>query len=530
MSTIEIENYISENLSKISPELKTADPIIISENLGVKYIIGHKRENLQSRMFNLLLRKNKNKYFWALKGVSFTGYAGDIIGVIGSNGAGKSTLCRMIAGLLKPDMGSIRVNGNVSALLSLGTGFNTQLSGRENIYLNAMMLGFSKKNIDMIYKEIQEFSGLGHFIDEPLKNYSSGMRARLAFSVGAMIKPDILILDEALSAGDIEFSEKAGKKLHQIIQKSKIVIVVTHNLGFVEKYCSTALWIEKGSLQTVGRPVEVVKQYRDSVSKRAGTPRKIKFARPSVAHPSVEPGIRDVVNVNNIGVKFKLHKKKSSKNNGSTREFWPLKNINFSVKKGEVVGIIGRNGEGKTTLCRILTGILKPDRGNVFVDGKTTALLTFGAGFNMQLTGRDNIFLNGLMLGISKKKLKQVMNDIIEFSELETYIDQPVKKYSNGMRSRLGFSIAAMIKPDIFIIDEALNAGDISFYAKASVKIQELLEEAKAVIVVTHSMSFVSQVCTRGLWLENGIIQHDGPAKETVAIYEAAVKKGSSFV
>jgi len=521
MTNIKLDNFLSEKELKVRAAVKTADPIIIAKDLGIKYIIGNNRENLQSRVFNFVLHQNTNRYFWALDKMSFTGYAGEIIGVIGTNGAGKTTLCKTIAGLLKPDTGNIIVNGKVSALMSLGAGFNYQLSGRENIYLNAMMLGFTKKNIDIIFNDILEFSGLGHFIDEPLKNYSSGMRARLAFSVGAMIKPEILILDEALSAGDIEFSEKAGKKLRQIIKESKIVLVVTHNLDFVEKFCSTTLWIEKGKLQASGKPDEIVKQYRDSVSKKKNVPRQIQLAR-----PSFEISNKPVVIVNNMGIKFKLHNDKN--NTGNARELWPLKDINFSVKKGDVVGIIGRNGEGKTTLCRILSGILKPDKGEVFVDGKTTALLTFGAGFNLQLTGRNNIFLNGLMLGIPKKRLHHVMDDIIEFSELEEYIDQPVKKYSNGMFSRLGFSIAAMIKPDIFIIDEALNAGDISFYEKASAKIQELLEEAKAVIVVTHSMSFVNQVCTRGLWLENGVIRHDGPARETVAIYESAVRNNSS--
>ena len=346
------------------------------------------------------------------------------------------------------------------------------------------------------------------------------MLARLAFSVGAMLEPEILILDEALSAGDIEFSEKAGKKLQQIIGQSKLVIVVTHNLSFVQKYCSKALWIDQGSVRAAGKPDMVVMQYLDAVFKTAVPIPKIEFSK-----PAVKVGTQDVVSVKNLGFKFRLQKHKSS--GSRKRNFWPLKNISFTVKKGEVLGIIGRNGEGKTTLCRILSGILKPDRGTLFVDGTTTALLTFGAGFNIQLSGRDNIFINGLMLGISKKKLKNVANEIIEFAEIKEYIDQPVKKYSLGMWARLGFSIAASIRPDILIIDEALNAGDVSFFEKASKKIQELLKEAKAVIVVTHSMSFVNEVCTRGIWIENGVVMHDGPPEQTVKLYESAVREKS---
>ncbi|HBC93041.1 MAG TPA: teichoic acid ABC transporter ATP-binding protein, partial [Pelotomaculum sp.] len=198
---------------------------------------------------------------------------------------------------------------------------------------------------------------------------------------------------------------------------------------------------------------------------------------------------------------------------------------NFTVHEGDIVGIIGPNGAGKSTLCRVLSGILKADKGEVFVEGEVTALLSFGTGFNMQLTGRDNVYLNGMMLGIPKKKLLGLYEDIMEFSGLGKFMDQPVKNYSNGMKSRLGFSVAAMIKPDLFIIDEALSVGDASFFEKASAKIQELIGKAKAVIVVTHNMSFVEKVCTRALWLGDGIIKFDGDPKEAVIQYRQSLKR-----
>lgn len=520
MGKIQIEQMVDNSPSEcLTQRQSLGEPVIIAEDLGVKYVIGSKRENLQSRVFNFLLKKKMKKEFWALKKINFTGYSGEIVGVIGPNGAGKSTFCKLITGLLRPDHGKLVVNGMVSSLLSLGTGFNHQLSGRDNIYLNAMMLGFKKKQIDHIFKDIVQFSGLGNFIEQPLKNYSTGMISRLGFSVGAMIQPEIFILDEALSAGDIKFNKKAGKKLQEIIGRSKMVIMVTHNLGFVKNFCTKALWIDKGNLIQYGDPHKTVASYQEEMKRR----RQAQNRKVSFSQPLIKKSDEDVIVVNDLGLKYNLNK--GNRFVDKEKGFWPLKKVSFTLKKGEILGIIGRNGQGKTTLCRILCGILKPDKGDAQVNGKTTTLLTFGIGFNPQLTGRDNIYLNGLLLGIPKKKLKKVEPDIIDFSEIGEYIDQPVKTYSNGMCSRLGFSIAAMVEPDIFIIDEALNAGDISFYKKASMKIQELLEKSKAVIVVTHKMQFVSQVCSRGIWLDNGVVKYDGPSKDTVSIYQEAVMK-----
>jgi teichoic acid transport system ATP-binding protein len=499
--------------------------LVEGKNIGVKYVVGSRREDVQSRAFDRLLRRGKKNEFWALRDVSLAGYSGDILGIIGSNGAGKTRLCRLISRLLRPDIGSIQVEGKVSALLSLGTGFNPILSGRENIFLNGMMLGFSKRHINDIFDEIVEFSGLGHFIEEPVKNYSSGMKSRLGFSIASTIRPDILVIDEALSAGDVEFSGKAGKKLQEIIGKSRIVIVVTHQMSFVEKYCTRALWIDAGMVRAEGLPGEVVALYREEAGKTKKQARVIDFKE-----TERRSGRGGVVEAKNLGVKFSLRHETSSKKFGNDgvpkrkRAFWALEDISFRVDEGEILGIIGRNGAGKTTLCKVLTGILRADAGKIFVDGDITALLTFGAGFNIQLTGRDNTYLNGMMLGIQKKNLKGIYPDIVEFSGLAKFMDQPVKNYSSGMRSRLGFSIAAMIKPDVFIIDEALSAGDLAFYEKASARIQELMASSKAAVVVTHSTSFVEKVCTRAIWLDHGTIKFDGKPKDAVNAYLQSVK------
>lgn len=498
--------------------------LVEAQNIGVKYIIGSKREDFKSRTFNMLLRKHKKKELWALQNISFTCYPGNIIGVIGSNGAGKTTLCRLISGLIRPNTGRIKVKGSVSALLSLGIGFNPMLSGKENIFLNGMMLGFSKKYVDHLLHEILEFSELGDFINEPVKNYSSGMKSRLGFSIAATIEPEILVIDETLNPGDISFSEKAGKRLQQIITKSKIVIIVTHNLSFVDEFCTRALWIDGGILREDGAANKVINSYTEFAR-----PGKKKASLINISKTQPNAALHEAVKLENLGLKYSLSSKNNSRNNGRSiisrpflhkkRFLWPLKDINFTVNEGEILGIIGRNGAGKTTLCRVLSGILQPDAGKIHVNGSITALLTLGAGFNLQLTGKDNIYLNGLMLGIPKRQLTDLYPQIVEFSGIKHAIDQPIKHYSSGMRSRLGFSIVAMIKPDIFIIDEILSAGDMSFYEKAVKKIQDMMEKAKAVIVVTHNMNFVLNVCTRAICIDRGVIRFSGKPDEVVKKY-----------
>lgn len=488
-------------------------PLIKARSVGIKYSADRRREDFKTLAHNLFKRRKKKGSFWALKGIDLTGYNGDIIGVIGFNGAGKTTLCRVISRLLRPDRGKIKVKGEVSALLSLGTGFNRELTGRENVYLNGMMLGFSRKEIDRIYPEIVEFSGIKDFIDEPIKVYSRGMRARLGFSIAAMLEPEILVLDEALSAGDIEFNERAAEKTREIVSQTRAVVLVSHSVNYIENHCTKAIWIEKGEIVACGDPAEVCALYREKVEEKKASQPKIRFAR--FKKTESRAGDKTAVKIKNLGVHFKL----------AHKTIWALKNVNLTIKNGEVVGIIGHNGAGKTTLCRVLCGLLKADRGKAKVNGEVTALLSLGAGFNRQLTGRDNIYLNGLMLGIPRRQIKAMFDDIVAFAELEKFIDIPVKYYSSGMVSRLGFSIAASMDPDIFIIDEALSAGDAAFKEKASERIQEIIADSKAVIIVSHNMRFIQNVCTRAVWLKNGQVMHDGSPEEAVALYRKDAQK-----
>ncbi len=488
-------------------------PLIRAENLGVYYESDRdRRDDFKSHVHRIIRGERQNDIFWALKDISFTGYAGDVLGVIGSNGAGKTTLCRVIAGLLRPNRGSLEVKGSVSALLSLGTGFDKELTGNENIYLNGMMLGFSRKNIDELLPVIQEFSGLGPFLNQPLKYYSNGMKARLGFSIASVIDAEILLIDEVLGTGDMEFKERAVKKVWELVSGAKMVFVVTHETEFITEHCTRALWIEQGEIRAAGEPRKVTAAYEQFAANRSKSKKKKLL---NIKKTKSKKGRHRAIEVANLGLQFKL--------NG--QPFWALKDINFNVFDKEILGIIGPNGAGKSTLCRLLSGIHRQDTGELKVNGTIAALLSFGTGFNPQLSGYDNIYLNGMMLGIPRQVIRRVEEEIIEFSELEDFIDKPVKHYSRGMRSRLGFSIASMLQPDIFIVDEALSAGDISFQEKAAGRMQEMLEEAKAVLIVSHSMKIIKKVCTRALLLDRGSLIFDGKAKEAVELYRSRVKE-----
>ncbi|WP_412733904.1 ABC transporter ATP-binding protein [Heyndrickxia sporothermodurans] len=503
-----------ENQNKDLPQNKSKEVVIQANNIGVSFYANHRKDDFKSRIFRFMKEGSKtevNKVVWPLADICFTGYKGEILGIIGSNGAGKTTLCKIITGILKPDKGEIYVDGKVSALFSLGMGFNKELTGRENVYLNGMMLGISKEKINHYIDEIHEFSELGVFMDQPMKYYSSGMKARLGFSVASHLDPEILILDEALNTGDTQFSKKAADKMKELVSKAKMVIIVTHSLKYAQNNCDRLIWLDNGLVRDVGDPVNIIEKYKATVP--PPPPRRKK----NLQLDRIDTTIRDnvVVKAKDLGISYKLGKE----------TFWALRNINFEIKEGEVVGIIGHNGAGKSTLCKVLTKILTPDMGEIIVEGETTALLGYGTGFSPQITGTDNIYLNGMLLGIPKEKIKLNYDEIVDFSGLKKAINKPVKSYSSGMKARLGFSIAATLQPDIFIIDEALSTGDMEFKQKASEKIQNMMERAKAVIIVTHSMTFVEQMCTRAIWMEKGQIVFDGEPKETVAKYCGKVKK-----
>ncbi|QNB10653.1 ABC transporter ATP-binding protein [Paraburkholderia bannensis] len=200
-------------------------------------------------------------------------------------------------------------------------------------------------------------------------------------------------------------------------------------------------------------------------------------------------------------------------------EFWALNDVSFDVKKGETVGIIGRNGSGKSTLLQMICGTLSPTQGHVDVNGRVAALLELGAGFNPEFTGRENIFMNGTLLGLSKQEIEERYDDIVAFADVGMFIDQPVKMYSSGMYVRVAFAIAASMDPAILIVDEALAVGDLAFQAKCMIRLRELMDRGTTVLFVSHDMSSVQNICSKVLWLKQGRSVAYGDPKQVVGEY-----------
>lgn len=225
-------------------------------------------DNIKEYVIRLLTRKLHYTEFWALKDVSFKVEKGDRVGVMGFNGAGKSTLLKVIAGVLKPTMGSVKVVGTIAPMLELGAGFDPNYSGKENIYLYGTTMGYSRKFIDEKFDEIVEFSELQEFIDAPLKSYSSGMKSRLGFAIATAVKPDVLILDEVLSVGDAAFKEKSEQRILDMIDDGVTVLYVSHSTDRVRKICNKAIILTKGQVVAQGDADEICDIYTEMVNSK----------------------------------------------------------------------------------------------------------------------------------------------------------------------------------------------------------------------------------------------------------------------
>ena len=244
--------------------------------------------------------------------------------------------------------------------------------------------------------------------------------------------------------------------------------------------------------------------------------------------PTIDDNV--AIRVTNLSMDFKYSKDKIDslkeyiirtikRDKRKSRKVRVLDNINFEVKRGEKLGILGFNGAGKSTLLKIISGIYEPSEGEVKINGKIAPLLELSAGFDKNYTGRDNIYLNGAFLSMDKKYLDSKIDEIIEYSELGEYIDVPIKNYSKGMKAKLGFSIATLIEPDILIIDEILSVGDIKFRKKSGKKINEMMAEGVTVILVSHSIRQVKRICDRCIWIDDGKLVMEGPAEEVCNAY-----------
>ena len=236
-----------------------------------------------------------------------------------------------------------------------------------------------------------------------------------------------------------------------------------------------------------------------------------------------------MIHIENVSVRYKMSydRVKSIKEylvqlvRGKLRyeEFWALKNVSFDVKKGEVVGIVGHNGAGKSTMLKVISGILKPTEGNVSVGGNIVPMLELGSGFDFDLTGRENVFLNGAILGYPKQYLKEKYDEIVEFSELGKFIDVPLRNYSSGMLMRLAFSIATVVNPEILIVDEILAVGDAAFQKKSYARMKELMSGGTTVLFVSHDLNQIREMCDRVVWLDHGQVKMFGETKPVCDAY-----------
>ena len=243
---------------------------------------------------------------------------------------------------------------------------------------------------------------------------------------------------------------------------------------------------------------------------------------------------KEALIVDNVSMKFNLSSEKvdnikeyiikSIKHQISYDEFWSLRNVSFTMNKGERMGILGLNGAGKSTLLKVISGVYKPREGKVIRHGKVVPLLELGAGFDQQYTGKENIFLYGTVLGYTKGCLEDKYDEIVEFSELGKFIDVPIKNYSSGMKSELGFSIATIANPDILILDEVLSVGDAKFRKKSEAKIMQLMEGGTTVLFVSHSLAQVRRICDRAMILDHGTLKAIGGIDEIPNQYEAMIE------
>lgn len=245
---------------------------------------------------------------------------------------------------------------------------------------------------------------------------------------------------------------------------------------------------------------------------------------------SPEMGPQSLLSFQDAGVCYRLVKEPQLKFKDAllsllkarpSRDFWALRHLNLELLKGQVLGLVGHNGAGKSTLCRLIAGILDCDEGRLDVRGRVTSMLGVGIGFQEELTGRDNVFLSGALLGYSRQDMADRFTDITTFADIGEFIDVPIKKWSPGMKARLGFAIGAHLQGDILLLDEVLGVGDEAFRKRCQKRLKELMEQAQGIVIVSHSTDMLSQLCTHVAWLDAGRLKQHGPAKEVLTQYRA---------
>lgn len=244
----------------------------------------------------------------------------------------------------------------------------------------------------------------------------------------------------------------------------------------------------------------------------------------------------NIINVDHVSMRFNLAQEKTEtlkeyavkllRGQLMFNEFYALKDVSFQVERGESVALIGRNGSGKSTMLKVIAGVMYPSQGSVRVNGEIAPMIELGAGFDLELTARENIFLNGAVLGHDRAYMQEHFESIIDFAELKDFVDVPVKNYSSGMLARLGFAVATEVKADLLVVDEVLAVGDFMFQQKCQKRLADMLAGDTTLLFVSHNSQQVQELCRRAIWLDHGVVRGDGPSTEVCAAYESAMQRG----
>lgn len=272
------------------------------------------------------------------------------------------------------------------------------------------------------------------------------------------------------------------------------------------------------SLPTLSETPRVEPRSENAASEAGAEPPRVEPVETQETIRLEHVGVRYRVPTERIGT-FKEYMIRSVQRKVQHREFWALRDVSMSIYRGEVLGLIGHNGAGKSTMLKLVARVLRPTEGRVLVRGHIAPLLEFGAGFHAELTGRENVFLNGALLGFTRAEMNAKFKRIVDFAELWDFIDAPMRTYSSGMWARLGFAVATDVKPDVLIVDEVLAVGDESFQRKSAARMQEFRDRGATILFVSHQMALIEAMCHRAAWLDHGQLRAIGPVREVIQAY-----------
>jgi ABC-type polysaccharide/polyol phosphate transport system ATPase subunit len=433
------------------------DDVAISvRNVGKMYYLYDRPQDRLKQAF-LWGRKKLYREFWALRDVSFEVRRGEALGIIGRNGAGKSTLLQILAGTLPPTTGEVQINGQVAAMLELGSGFNPEFTGRENVYLNGAILGFSQEEMEELFDEIAVFADIGEFIDQPVKLYSSGMFVRLAFAVQACLEPDVLIVDEVLSVGDIFFQQKCYARLDKLLSQGTAIILVSHDMGAIEKYSSETMLLDRGGCVFLGQPNEAVQRFY-----------------------LLERSDRKDLNFTALTDKNQ-NRQASLEENGDDIADWPDETAFLELDSASILG-------GQGARC---TGIALCNN-----DGQPCHVFEMGdiANFYYEFEALEDIDVP-----VGGVVITNVMNINVHGKNSAQYLLQAPPKVSKGTRVRFCQSIQLSLAPGQYTFSVGFSTIDAADYANFRfMPYAQYNEEARVLLIVQRVSSFQIILRTTG--------------------------------